>query len=908
MSAGRPFRRLFHFPWRSREQIRTDVDEEIRFHLDMRVEELVRRGHSASEARGIARREFGDLDEARSTLRLVDDTGERRSRRAQWWDALRQDTRFALRGYARSPVFTVAALATLALGIGANTAIFSVVDAVLIRPAPFPDPDRLVVVWETDRNSGTSHEPASVPDFVDFRERSSRFASLAGFIPRETSFLPDDGEAVRLPALAVSDGFTETLGIQPILGRTFTVEETEGTAPEGVLIGEALWERRFGRDPTVLGRTLRLDEGVYPVLGVLPRGADFGLLQLLSVADYGRSFADGGEGVQVEVWLPLQTRTSPASRESHPMFVVGRLAEGASLDAAQGEMSTIAAELERQYTANTARGVYLEPLMEVVVGPVRPALLLLLGAVALVLLIACANVTNLLLARGAARSREVAVRAALGAGKGRLARQFVVESLVLALAAAALGVALAFGGLELLLLLAPSDLPRLSEAGVSLRALGLTLLVSVGVGVAFGVLPGLQARPNDLQSALRSGGTGAGRSRGRRGAQSMLVVGEVGLAVLLLIGSGLVMKSLWRIIQVDPGFQTERVLKADYQLPAARYPSAIANWPNWSEIQGFNTLLLERAESLPGVESVAIAGVHPLSAGFTNSFVVVGREAESADWPEISIRQVSPDYFSTVGVPLLEGRLPREGDGTTAEPVLVINQAAAERFFTDQLPLGRKIAFWGTPRTIVGVVGNERFMGVTQDAPPAVYLALAQAPATSGSLLIRTTGSPEALAGMVRSMVAEIDPTLAVFGVEALGETLSRSLGARRFTALLLGLFAALALTLAIVGVHGVLNYSVAQRTREIGIRMAMGASRGSVTGMVLGQGMRLIILGVSMGLVGAWLLSRLLRGLLFGVSATDPAVFAGVAGLLVLVALLASWLPARRATRVDPMVALRTE
>ena len=571
-------------------------------------------------------------------------------------------------------------------------------------------------------------------------------------------------------------------------------------------------------------------------------------------------------------------------------------------------MTELAAQLEAAYPSNAARGVFLEPLREVVVGPARPALLVLLGAVALVLLIACANVANLLLARGTARSREIAVRAAMGAGTGRLARQFVVESLVLALAAAGFGVALAFGGLELLLRLAPADLPRVAEAGVSPRALGLTMLVSVLVGVAFGTVPSLQARRLDVQSALRAGGTGAGAGRERRRAQSLLVVAEVGLAVFLLIGAGLLLKSFWRLLQVDPGFRTEQVLKAEYQLPERRYPMDFSRWPDLTEIHGFNAALLARAEVLPGVEAAAIAGSHPLNAGFTNSFVVVGREAEAADWPEISIRQVTPGYFPTLGVPLRSGRLLRDADDASAAPVVLINEAAARRFFAAQPPLGQRIAFWGTPRTIVGVVGDERFHGVAEAAPPAVYAPLAQAPTTAGSLLVRARGEPLALAGAVRSAIRETDPALAVFGVEALDETLSRSVGPRRFTVLLLGLFAALALSLAVVGVHGVLSYSVAQRTREIGIRMALGASRGRVTGMVLGQGTGLISLGVLLGLAGAWVLSRLLRGLLFGVSATDPAIFAGVAGLLLLVSLLACYLPARRATRVDPAVALRAE
>ncbi|MGI9182198.1 MAG: ABC transporter permease [Longimicrobiaceae bacterium] len=825
-------------------------------------------------------------------------------------EQLLQDVRYAARRLLRSPGFTVVAVLTLALGIGANSAIFSVVNAVLLRPAPFAEFDRIVAVWETDRNSGTLQEPASVPDFIDFREQSTSFAELGALIPLEMNFAPAGEDPSRLAALAVSHRFLAVLGVQPLLGRAFVAAEDEPGGPKLVLIGEELWERRFGRDPSVLGRTLRLNEEEHTIVGVLPDGADFGVQQLLSAADYGGgAFADRGSRTEAQLWIPLQPESTAESRANHPAFLLGRLRPETSLATAAQELSAIAAQLEATYPVNRGRGVHLQPLREVVFGPVRPALLVLLGAVGLVLLIACANVANLLLARGTARLHEVAVRGALGAGTRRLARLFLTESLLLALAGAAIGLLLAYAGLNLLVRLAPADIARLDEVGLDVRVLGVTLLLSLLVGTLFGLLPMLQARRVDLEASLRGmGGRGAtaGREPGR--ARAALVVIEMALTVMLLVGAGLLLKSFWTLLREDPGFRTEQVLKAEYQLPDTRYPRDFSVWPNWREIHRFNEGLLERVGALPGVQAAAIAGAHPLNAGFTNSFTVVGREVEAEEWPEISVRQVTPGYFRTLGVSLLRGRPLGTEDGAESPPVLLINQAAAERFFADQEPLGQQVAFWGTARTIVGVVANERFQGLANAAPPAVYVPLAQAPSATGNVLLRTDGDPRALAPALRAAVHELDPSLAVFGVEPLAETLSRSVSQRRFLLVLLGSFAALALLLAVVGVYGVLTYSVAQRTREIGIRVALGASDRRVMAAVLGPELLAALVGVGLGLLGALGLSRVLGSLLYGISTTDPSVFLAVALLLGAVSLLASYLPARRATRVDPMIALRAE
>jgi putative ABC transport system permease protein len=829
-------------------------------------------------------------------------------------DTLLHDIRYAVRQLTRSPSFTLAAVLTLGLGIGATTAIFSVVDGVLLRPSPFVAADRLAMVWETDRKSGTSHEPASVPDFQDFQRRSGRFARLAAFAADEVNLTPTHGEPARLAALSVSHGFLPMLGVQPLMGRTFTAaEDAPGSGARVVLISEDLWQRQFGRDPHVVGQTLRLNDTPYTVAGVLPSSADFGTLQVLRAADYSRGFADRGGRVRVDVWAPLQADPANLPRDTHPIFLVGRLASEATFGTAQQELATIAADLERTYPVNDARGVNIQPLARVVFGPVRPALYVLLGAVALVLLIACANVANLLLARGAARAREITVRRAIGATTARLARQFLVESALLTAAGAALGIVLAIQGVAILVRLAPVSIPRVGAVGVNPSVLAVALGVSVLVAIAFGMLPTLQARNRDLQSPLH-GASARGNSTGReqRRLRSGFVIAELSLAVMLMVGAGLLIRTLWRLDAVDPGFRTTGVLKAEYQLPASRYPRDWAVWPNWTQARRFNDELSRRLTSLPGVADVAIAANHPVNAGFTSSIAVVGREAEAADWPEPSIRIVTPSYFETLGVPLAAGRRLEETDAVDAPPVLLINEAARKRFFAAQDPIGQRIRLWGAERLVVGVVGNERFHGLTAATPPAVYLPLAQVPVADGghSVLVRLRAGSDlaAFTPALRRIVNQLDPELPLFGVEPLTATLSHTVAQQRFTMIVLAAFAVVALLLAVIGVHGLLSYTLAQRTREIGIRMALGAAPGGVRGLVVGEGAMLAAAGLALGLLGALALSHLLASLLFGVSARDPLTFAGVAVTLGLAALVASDVTARRAARLDPMVALRTE
>ena len=820
---------------------------------------------------------------------------------------LGQDLRYAVRMLASHPTFTLVALLTLALGIGANTAIFSVVDTVLLRAAPFGDLSHLAVVWETDRATGTTREPGSLPDFLDYRQRAQRIERLAAVSGGEVNYSPERGEPVRLQVLEVTEDFLPLIGMHPTAGRTFTAEDARSGGPAHVILSDGFWTRALDRDPSAVGRTITLDDRGYTIIGIMPPGADFGVFQMLSAADYSRSFADRGARAAVDLWLPLQQTPQSWPRSTHPLFMLARTR--AATSAVQEELAAIAADLERQFPENAARGVFVEPLEAVVFGPVRPGLVVLLSAVGLVLLVACANVANLLLARGSARRREVAVRTALGASGRRLLGQFAIEGLLLAAVAAIVGVGLAIVGVRVLVALAPADIPRIAEVAVDLRVLAVTLGVSVVAGLAFGLIPALQAGRTDVQGVLRSEtGYGASAGRDRSTLRSTLVVAEVALAVMLAIGAALLIKSFWRLQQVDPGFQAAGVVKAEYQLPASRYPMNFRQYPNLPEIQGFTRTLLDRVRVLPGVDSAAIAAHHPLDPGFTNSFRIIGREAEARSQPEISVRRVTAGYFRTMGVPLLSGRVLADSDTAATQAVVVLNDSAARRFFPKDNPVGRQVSYWGATRTIVGVVGNERFQGLTEAAAIALYAPLDQGPSPTGVLLVRTTGDPALLTGSVRATIRGVDPALAVFGLEPFTETVSRSVSERRFTMLVLGLLAAVALTLAAVGIHGVLSCIVAERTREIGIRLALGAEPRGVRRLVVSRAMVLAGIGTAVGLAAAFGLTRWMARLLFEVTATDPIAFAGVPAILVLVALAASYVPVRRATRVDPIVALRAE
>jgi putative ABC transport system permease protein len=821
------------------------------------------------------------------------------------------DARYALRLLGRKPGFTAASLVTLALGIGMTTAIFSVLQAVLLRPVPFPEPERLVMMWETDRNSGTMREPASIPDFVDYRQLSRQVDRVGAFLSIDMNLASDRGDPRRLSALATTSELMDLLGVKTIAGRLFTAEEDRPGGPRVVIISDRLWEQLFARDPSAIGATIRLNDVHFTIIGVVSPTADFGVLQILSAAAYARGFADRDPRTRVDLWGPLRADPASAPRGgNHSFIMVGRLAGGATVASAHDEMVRIAADLERTYPGdNEGRGAFVESLDDVVFGRTRRALTVLMVAVSLVLLISCVNVANLLLARGMSRVREVAVRAALGAELPRLARQFMVENLVLALGAASLGVPLAYGVVHALMVVGPANIPRLTTVSVDGRVLLLSLGVSALIGLVFGLLPVAQARRIDLQTALKAeDGRGATGGRDGRIVRSTLVVAEVALAFVLVTGAGLLIRTFWNLSQTYPGFAVTGVLKAEFQASPGRYPTGRRAAPHFVEYNRFTDSLLQRVSRLPGIESAAVAAHHPLDTGFTNSFLVVGREAEAANWPEISCRFVTPGYFRTLRVPLVDGRFLGDSDTSSSERVLMINQATAERFFPNQAPVGQKLSFWGLQWTIVGIVGNERFQGVANAAPIAVYAPLAQSRPTTMALIVRTATNPIDMAPALRAAIQEIDPELAVFGLEPLEETLANTIAQQRFMMLLLGLFAGLSVVLATVGIHGVLSYLVAQRTREIGVRMALGATAGRVAQLVVLQGVRLVVLGLVAGLAMAIALGRLLSGLLFGVTPTDLLTLAGAVVILGSVATVSIWLPARRAAHMDPLAALRRE
>jgi putative ABC transport system permease protein len=810
-------------------------------------------------------------------------------------DTLLQDLRYALRALRRNPGFTLVAVVTLALGIGANSAIFSVVNAVLLRSLPFAEPERLVQLGTTRQGEAPTAGTVSPPDFMSLREESRAFTDLVAFTSGSATLTGLD-EPRRLDAAFVSAGFFELLGAAAVLGRTIDPEENLAGNTDVVVLGYGFWRQTFGGDPSVIGRTLTLNGINRTVIGVAPLG--FGYPE------------------QRALWAPLAydesfSAETAVNRRAQYLQVLGRLRPGVSLEQARTEVSALSARLEQEFAeTNTQVVLTMVPLRQVLLGEVRRPLLILLGAVGLVLLIACANVANLLLARATARQSELAVRTALGAARGRLVRQVLSESVLLGLLGGGLGLLLAYGGTALLIALQPEGIPRIEEVGVDGTVAAFTLGVSLLTGLLFGLLPALRAARSSPMGSLRQGGRDGLPGRQGQRTRSFLVVAEMALAVMLLVGAGLLLRSFARLQQVDPGFRPEQTLAVELSLPWQRYPEA-------AQQVAFYQTLLERLDALPGVSSVgAVLFLPMVNRHFTISFDVRGREpARPGEAETLEVRIATPDYFRTMGIPLQRGRPFTEGDHAEAPQVVLINETTARRFFRGEDPIGQYIQlglgldegrFAGGE--VIGIVGDVRQLGPGEDFVPEIYLPHAQVPAGTMSVVLRTTDDPRALVGAIRGEIRTLDPNLSVEGVRSLEQVVSHAVAQPRFYMLLLSLFAIVALTLAAIGIFGVMAYLVAQRTREIGVRIALGASPTAVQQMVVGRALRLALGGIALGGLGALGLTRVMEGLLYGVSTTDPVSFLAVAFLLTGVALLAGYLPARRASRVDPMIALRAQ
>ena len=809
-------------------------------------------------------------------------------------NTLLQDARYSLRVLWKKPGFTFVVVLALGLGIGANTAIFSVVNAVLLRPLPYKNSDQLIWLRETNPSADIKEETLSPPNYRDWKAQSESFDDMGAFASTRLTLAGGSAEPERLNAAYVTDGFFSVLKAEPRIGRTFMPQEDTPGNGRVIILSHGLFERRFGSDPNIIGSSITINGNPYTVVGVMPQ--DF----VTPKPDDRRP---------PEVWAPLAADYNNANRRADFLNVIGRLKPGVSVEQARAEMATITQRLEEQYpNSNTGWSAIVMPLHERFVGDVRPALLILLGAVCFLLLIACANVANLLLARSTARQKEIAIRAAMGARRGRIMQQLLTESLFLGLSGGSLGLLFAFWGIELLISLSPGRIPRITEISVDSRVLVFTFGVSLLTGIVFGLLPALQASNPNLIETLKEGGRSSaeGTSGGRL--RNILAVTEVALALVLLIGAGLMARSFLRLQDVNPGFDAHRVLTVGFYLPSTKYKEGPA-------IVSFYNDLLNKAESLPGVISASAIDTLPLDVGGNvRGFVIENRipQNPAENTADAEVRVVTADYFRTMEIPLVRGRLFEAQDGPDSPQVIVINQTMANRYFPGEDPIGKRINL-GNPNTnswmtIIGIVRDTRHQGLNVEPYSQMYGVHTQAPQRSLNLVLRTSGDPMSLVTAIRSRVSDTDRELPLSNIRTLEQILAESIVRPRFNMLLISIFAVVAVTLASVGVYGVISYSVSQRTHEIGVRIALGAHPRDIFKMVVGQGLKLALTGVGAGVIVAFGLTRVLAGLLYGVQATDPLTFAAISAGLTVIVVMASYVPALRATRVDPMVSLRYE
>jgi putative ABC transport system permease protein len=866
-----------------RERMLRDLDQDIRNHIETETRDNIGRGMGPEDARHAAMLKFGNV------TRVQEETREVWS--FVWVEQLLQDLRYGLRMIWKSPGFTAVAVLTLGLGIGANTAIFSVVYAVLLRPLPYQDASRLVLLNETTPNVGTVS--VSYPNFIDWRSQSHAFSQMAAV--HEVGFnLTGVARPETIRGEAVSPAFLSILGVRPFLGRDFTAQEEDpGTAPV-LLLSYEMWQSHLGSDPDAVGKTMSLDGRAFTVVGVLP--ANFRWLDKIDVIE------------PIGVWT-TNNPDATGRGDRGDTSVVGRLAPDSSFEQARAEMEGIAARLAKEYPGADDRfGVELMPMREAFVGDSRPAILILFGAVLFVLLIACANVANLFLVRGASRTKEIALRFAFGASRGRIVRQMLAESFILAFLGGVLGLALAIGGIHAIARWIPTDM--LSGATVSLNGVVFAFVAALVVVAAFvfGLAPAAHSSKADMQSSLKESTRTASASAGQNRLRAAFAVAEISLALVLLVGAGLMTKSLYRLMSVDPGFRPARVLAMEMDLPERQYSTDPAILNFWQRV-------LDGVRALPGVESAAVGTVVPLTGNHSRSDVTIEGMAapRPGDYPHPDVHVVSSEYLATMGISLVRGRKFTEADDEKAPHVGMINALLARRYFADDDPVGKRFMI-GHPgeksdwMTIVGVTGDTKLYGLANPARLEIYVPFRQAARTDMNLVVKSGVGPAALSSAIREVISSVDRDQPISVTSTMEQLVSDSVATRRITLVLLGLFSGLALILAAIGIYGVISYSVAQRTHEIGIRTALGAQRVDLVRMILKQGLKTTLIGVGIGLAAALGLTQLMKSMLFGVGAMDPLTFISVAAVLVCVALAASYIPARRAMRVDPLVALKYE
>ena len=879
------------------------MTEEFSFHLDLERQKLLNQGYSANDARQEAERRFGDLSDIRSACRVeysIDPTsggpGEPPNHSlGETMHTVVQDLRYAVRTLRKAPVFTAVAVLTLGLGIGANTAIFSVVNGVVLRPLQYRSPGELVFLTTAFPTLGFDEFWWSAPEYFEYKEWNQSFSDIGAFTTGEVSINGGD-VPIRVPGAFVTAEFFETLGVPAAMGRVPNRDEDSPGGNSVVVLSHELWQRAFGSDPQIIGRVLDVNGTQSTVVGVMPPKFDI-------------------DDSQVEAWIPMQLDpVNPGRRASHFLYLVGRLDRGVSIERANAELGPLVTQWNERVGGNHSplpdtHFINLKPLQEEVVGEIRPALMILLGAVGFVLLIACANVGNLLLARAEARQKEIAVRTALGAGRGRLARQLLTESLVLSLAGGAVGLALGKWGVQILLATNPGSIPRLAEVSLDGSVMLFTLLVSMLAGVLFGLAPVLHLAPHNLSPALREGGVRATAGSARLLLRQSLVVSELALAVVLVVGAGLMLRSFATLQRVDPGFEPDGLLTFRLFLPRASYPAP-------SDQVSFFNRLTERIRAVPGVTDVTtMSGLPPRRRVNANTMQFEGIQP-SADGPPLLIdffQTVTDNYFRTMGISLVEGRLFETQDAENTVPAVLVNETGAQTFWPDGA-IGKRLrqgpqSPW---LTVMGVVKDVKQDGLDEETGSELYFYYPQVAGVFGSLtmnvVVRSSVPPTSLAPAMRQAVWELDATLPLADLQPMSTVLFDSMARPRFLTLLLAIFGGVALTLAAVGTYGVMSYTVAERTHEMGIRMALGAKAGGVVKLVLVQGLRLAVIGLGLGMAAAFGLTKLMSSILFGVSTTDMITFVGVPALLAIVASVACLIPAWRATRVDPIEVLRAE